>query len=107
MYCNNCGKEIDDNASICVHCGVATKNNSANNGLQRHEVPKCKKCGYVGEFDREKMFRTIDWVIGIATIWFGFGIIYFIIIAIIRHDKKNRNTVCPKCGEVDSAVEIY
>ena len=26
MYCTNCGKEIDDNAVICVHCGVATDN---------------------------------------------------------------------------------
>lgn len=24
MYCKNCGKEIDDNASICVYCGVMT-----------------------------------------------------------------------------------
>lgn len=23
MYCKNCGKEIDDNAAICIHCGVA------------------------------------------------------------------------------------
>lgn len=22
MYCVNCGKEIDDKAVICVHCGV-------------------------------------------------------------------------------------
>lgn len=21
MYCRNCGKEIDENAFICVHCG--------------------------------------------------------------------------------------
>jgi len=26
MYCSNCGKEIDDKAVICVHCGVATHN---------------------------------------------------------------------------------
>lgn len=25
MYCNNCGKEIDDKAVFCVHCGVSTK----------------------------------------------------------------------------------
>lgn len=25
MYCNNCGKEIDDKAYICPHCGVKTK----------------------------------------------------------------------------------
>jgi peptidoglycan/LPS O-acetylase OafA/YrhL len=24
MYCPNCGKQIDDKAVICVHCGVAT-----------------------------------------------------------------------------------
>ena len=24
MFCKNCGKEIDDKAVICVHCGCAT-----------------------------------------------------------------------------------
>ena len=28
MFCKNCGKEIDDNAAICIHCGVATKTTS-------------------------------------------------------------------------------
>ena len=23
MYCKNCGKQIDDNAAVCIHCGVA------------------------------------------------------------------------------------
>ena len=31
MYCQNCGKEISDNAVICVHCGCATGNYSKNN----------------------------------------------------------------------------
>ena len=26
MFCYNCGKEVDDKAVICVHCGVALKN---------------------------------------------------------------------------------
>lgn len=26
MFCYNCGKEIDDNAVVCIHCGVETKN---------------------------------------------------------------------------------
>ncbi len=26
MFCYNCGKEIDDKAVVCIHCGVATKN---------------------------------------------------------------------------------
>lgn len=29
MFCGNCGKEIDDKAVVCVHCGCAT-GNSAN-----------------------------------------------------------------------------
>ena len=24
MYCKNCGSQIDDNAVVCPHCGVAT-----------------------------------------------------------------------------------
>ena len=32
MYCKNCGKQIDDNADICIHCGVLTdKGNSIKN----------------------------------------------------------------------------
>lgn len=26
MYCKNCGKEIDNKAEICVHCGVPVDN---------------------------------------------------------------------------------
>jgi uncharacterized membrane protein YvbJ len=26
MYCSKCGKEIDNEADICIYCGVATKN---------------------------------------------------------------------------------
>lgn len=108
MYCKNCGQEIADNAAVCIHCGVSTSGQaSITNNAQFHTVPKCRKCGYVGEFKREKMFRTIDWVIGLATFWFGFGIIYFIVMAIIRHDEKNRETICPQCGEKDSAVDVY
>ena len=33
MYCTHCGAEINDEAVVCIHCGVATqkKNNSALN----------------------------------------------------------------------------
>lgn len=30
MFCKNCGKEIDDKAVVCVHCGVATNGEEAN-----------------------------------------------------------------------------
>lgn len=30
MYCRNCGKEINDNADVCLHCGVSTNKATAN-----------------------------------------------------------------------------
>ncbi|MBR7133395.1 MAG: zinc ribbon domain-containing protein [Clostridia bacterium] len=29
MYCSNCGKEVNENAAVCVNCGYAL-NNAAN-----------------------------------------------------------------------------
>jgi thiol:disulfide interchange protein len=29
MFCKNCEKEIDDNAAVCIHCGVATNSTPA------------------------------------------------------------------------------
>ncbi len=26
MYCKNCGYEIDENADVCIHCGMALVN---------------------------------------------------------------------------------
>lgn len=26
MFCKNCGNQVDDNAVVCPHCGVATHN---------------------------------------------------------------------------------
>ena len=34
MFCHHCGKEIDDNAVVCVHCGVETKNLNKQNDRQ-------------------------------------------------------------------------
>lgn len=34
MFCKNCGKEIDDNAFVCVHCGVTV--------TSEKEVPSTK-----------------------------------------------------------------
>lgn len=32
MFCQQCGKEIPDQAAICIHCGVATPNASSLSG---------------------------------------------------------------------------
>ncbi len=30
MFCSKCGKEIDNDAVVCVHCGCATRNFEGN-----------------------------------------------------------------------------
>jgi hypothetical protein len=43
MFCKNCGKEIDDKAAFCVHCGVAV-----NEKEKEKEEPKVVDSGSVG-----------------------------------------------------------
>ena len=35
MFCQNCGKEIDNNAGFCYHCGSRLYNNTTNNNIDR------------------------------------------------------------------------
>ena len=37
MFCKNCGQEIDNNADVCIHCGVATGKNASS--LNRIDEP--------------------------------------------------------------------
>ncbi len=37
MFCKNCGQEIDNNADMCIHCGIATGKNSSS--LNRIDEP--------------------------------------------------------------------
>ena len=37
MFCSKCGKEIDNEAVICVHCGCPTQND--NNDKQAKDQP--------------------------------------------------------------------
>lgn len=42
MFCQKCGKEINDDAAVCIHCGCSTGGvNASKNG----NVAFCKKCG--------------------------------------------------------------
>lgn len=49
MFCKNCGKQIDDNAAVCVSCGVAVGNGTnfcPNCGAQTAPgAAVCTQCG--------------------------------------------------------------
>ncbi|MDR1408767.1 MAG: TM2 domain-containing protein [Oscillospiraceae bacterium] len=38
MFCNKCGKEIDDAAAVCVHCGVPTANMQQQQTQQQPQI---------------------------------------------------------------------
>ena len=43
MYCKNCGKQIDDNAYVCIHCGVRVSDEVP---IVKQEHPRfCTHCG--------------------------------------------------------------
>ena len=69
MYCRNCGREIDDKAVICVHCGVPTHNMYlAGNGMMPQEQPKSANG-----------FGIAGFVVSLLSLWFG---ILFVIVPI-------------------------
>lgn len=39
MFCSKCGKEIDDEAIVCVGCGCGTKNAQTNNSTNNTTPP--------------------------------------------------------------------
>ena len=101
MYCNKCGKELNDNAQFCEHCGtkVIKENNTETNTPIKREEPKCTHCGYVGKWEIGPILRPIDYVIGIIFLIFGVvpGLIYIGVVAAIRSNEDNREKICPKC----------
>ena len=38
-FCSKCGKEIMDEAIICVHCGCSTANNTTNSIQETNDAP--------------------------------------------------------------------
>lgn len=68
MYCKNCGKEIDDKAYVCVHCGARTDNPAvipkgkfcSNCGLELDKyASECPRCGVKVSDRKRPMFGMI------------------------------------------------
>ena len=74
----------------------------------QHSVPKCTCCGYEGPWKKEKIFRGMDWVIGLSLLLlFGTGLIYLIVVGLIRMNPNNRAKICPKCGARNLWTFLY
>lgn len=45
MYCSNCGNQIDNNAVVCVHCGVRTSTPPVPTAMTSATTKYCSHCG--------------------------------------------------------------
>lgn len=100
-FCTNCGKEIHDEAVVCVHCGTEVKSTPAASGVTKfHKTPKCTCCGNIAPWKEGPVFRTMDWILAaIFFIPFVFpAVIYLVTVGLIRSKSENREKYCTKCG---------
>lgn len=89
MYCSNCGKEIDDKAVICIHCGCATQNS-----IQKPTKSMALALVlwfFLGVFGAHRFYLGDNqsgsvilflWIFGWITVWFVVGLIPLIIVGI-------------------------
>lgn len=89
MFCKSCGKEIDDNADVCIHCGVATnKNKASGNALDNpsHLAGAASCCfpivGIILYFmwkDEKPQSASLicKWMIGGIIAWVAFYVLSF------------------------------
>ena len=79
MYCKNCGKEIDDKAYVCIHCGAKQEEDS-------HQItivppPQKEKNGFaITGF----VFSFFSW-----TVIFGILSFIFSLVGCIKSRKPN------------------
>ncbi|MDR3598668.1 zinc ribbon domain-containing protein [Clostridium sp.] len=90
MFCKNCGQEIDDNADVCIHCGVATEKRSASKKLDNpsHLAGAVSCCfpvvGLVLYFlwkDEKPNSASLicKWMIGGIVAWVIFYVLFFVL----------------------------
>lgn len=74
----------------------------------KHSTPKCTNCGAINEWKIGPVIRPIDWIITLSLLLlFGSGLIYLLVIIIIRQNPDNREKICPNCGAKNMWTFVY
>lgn len=119
MFCQKCGTELPDGSAFCASCGaqqgevqqpvVAPIPQGQFGYAQKHDIPMCTCCGYVGEWKVGPVLKGRHWVIGIILLFLGVvpGIIYLTTAAIVRSGKGNREKICKQCGAKNLFTFFY
>jgi len=74
MYCNHCGKVIQDDVSVCVYCGIRVGTSLARRKLMRPRVGRklAGVClGFAEYFDIDVTLVRVVWLIASVTTVIG------------------------------------
>lgn len=99
MYCNYCGKVIQDDANLCAYCGKRIGSIQARQRLVRPYADKkiAGVCaGFAEYFDLDVTLIRIMWVI--VTLFGGCGLIAYVIAWIVMPAERPLLPAAPPVG---------
>lgn len=113
MYCRNCGKELNENADYCTHCGVATTKGNSYCGVCGSETNEnadiCVSCGTnLKKQQKEAKSKVVAGLLGIFLGAFGIHRFYlgYTTIAVIQLVLSIVLGIFT-CGVLTAAVSIW
>jgi len=89
MYCNYCGKVIQDNANVCAYCGVRVAGSAARKSLIRPRATRkvAGVCaGFAEYFDLDVTLIRIVWLL-VALFGFPVGFLAYGICWIVMPEE--------------------